>query len=167
MATTTISIERSKTQKPCLWEFGGRGNTSGKVQIIAASDGSKKKSMFFRYDGDLSCKNHALIPIMVGDFVIRATISDITTADLENAKIDLEIARIYRVDQKDATIVTTNMLDGKIKDKSIIEVWHSDLDSFIRPAIDAALNKLKDHHCRTAYYAIEPVYNDHRNRSEE
>lgn len=154
----TIPIERSKTQKPCLWEYGGRGSTTGKVQIVAASDGSKKKAIFFRYDGDLSCKNHALIPVEIGDFVIRATISDITTPDLENAIVDLEIARISTVNQQEVTLVTTNMLDGKIKKGSI--VWHYDLDSFLRPAIDATLSKLQKHHCRAPYYAIEPVYAD-------
>lgn len=153
MATTIVTIERSNKNMPCLWECGGKYNGNGKVQLITTSDGAKKKSIFVRRSGDLACKNHALIPIMIGDFTI--------TALLDGTEVTAELSAIKRIDLKDATIQTTSMFTGILtKDGNIEGTWYPDVPAAFKPAIAAAFNKLQDYHCRSVYYANVPVYKD-------
>jgi hypothetical protein len=74
MSQTTIPIVRSRRGLPCLWEEGGGFTNTGRATIIADSRGRRKRPIYIRGSGKLSCEQHALIPIEVGDIVVKASL---------------------------------------------------------------------------------------------
>ena len=65
-------IEISKRGIPCMWEKGGSGSNIGRATIITNKSGEPKRPLHIRKKGELSCGEHALIPVEAGDFVIFA-----------------------------------------------------------------------------------------------
>jgi len=65
-------IEISKSGIPCMWEKGGGMSSIGHATIIADSVGGPKRPIFVRKKGELSCGEHALIPVVTGDYVVFA-----------------------------------------------------------------------------------------------
>lgn len=118
-------LEISRSGIPCLWESGGGYTNTGEAQIITDKQGYPKRALHVRTYGDLACKEHALIPIEVGDHVV--------TVDRHRDKIAVQVERIVSIEGETATVVpeTAPICDGAI--------W-------------TAAEKSKDYHCRTAYY---------------
>ena len=73
----TVSIEISKKGIPCIWEAGGGWSNTGYATVIAGTHGEAKKAIYVRTYGDLACKDHALIPVQVGEYVINACVNHI------------------------------------------------------------------------------------------
>lgn len=126
--TEIIEIIRSKSGYPCLWERGGGYTNTGEAQIITDGQGYPKRAIAVRSHGDLACREHALIPIEVGDHVV--------TVDRHRKKVAVQVDRIESIQSDSATLVP---------EQSPICV----------DAINAAVAKSEDYHCRTPYYIQE------------
>ena len=65
-------MELSKNGLACMWERGGGFTNTGRATVICGPEGQRKKPIYIRRSGSLSCGNHALIPVELGDVVIDA-----------------------------------------------------------------------------------------------
>lgn len=120
-----IEITRSKSGYPCLWERGGGYTNTGEAQIITDGQGYPKRALYVRTHGDLACMEHAIIPIQEGDHVV--------TVDRHRNKVAVQVDVITSIEGDTATLAPER--------KPIC------ID-----AINAAVAKSEDYHCRTPYY---------------
>lgn len=121
----SFTISFSKAGAPCLAECGGSYTNTGSARIIADKSGYPKRAIKVFDRGDLACGNHAVIPVQVGDVVI--------TADRHHDKVALAVARITAIEGDTAYTVPT-------------------ADPICRSALEAAVEKSYDYHCRRSYY---------------
>lgn len=119
----------SKSGIACLWECGGGYKKIGDATIVAGSHGEAKKAIYVRTYGDLACKDHALIPVKVGDYVINA--------GHEHGNNTIEIFQITEIN-----------LDSKIAEAVSVEK----IPTHLQDAVDACVAKSYDYHCCTPYY---------------
>lgn len=127
----TVNIEISKKGIPCLWESGGGWSNTGYVTVIAGTHGEAKKAIYVKLHGDLACKDHALITVKIGDYVINA--------EHNRKEENIEVYQITGIN-----------LDDKIAELSQID----EIPKFLKSAIKACVDKSYDYHCRTPYYCI-------------
>ena len=68
-----IQIEKTKgSNKPVFWVGGGATTNNGSAVFIIDSKGNLKEPLFIRTKGQLSNSyQQALVPIEVGDYIIR------------------------------------------------------------------------------------------------
>lgn len=123
-----IEITRSRSQIPCLWEKGGGWSNTGEAQIIADRQGNPKRAIHIRTHGDLSCRDHALIPVKKGDHVI--------TVFRHRDRVSTQVERIVSIKGDTATLVP-------------------EIEPICDETIRAAVDKCNDYHCRTPYYIRE------------
>lgn len=123
----TLAITRSKRGLPCLWEKGGGLTNTGDSQIITDGQGYPKRAIFVRTRGDRACVDHALIPVQVGDHVV--------TVDRHRDKVAVRVDRIVSIQGDTATLAPENA-------------------PICYGAIEAAVNKAYDYHCRQPHYVI-------------
>lgn len=71
MKIKKIAIERTKKGYPAHWEQGGGYTNTGVATIIAGKNGQPKKPIYVRARGHLANGKHALIPLEIGDYIIR------------------------------------------------------------------------------------------------
>ena len=116
---------RSKSGLACLWECGGGLTNTGGARLVTSPTGKPKRAIHIRTHGDLCNDNHALIPVKVGDCVV--------SVDRHWDKVSIKVERITAIDGDTATLERTD-----------------DLISY--DAIQAAVAKSKDYHCREPYY---------------
>ena len=116
---------RSKSGLACLWECGGGLTNTGGARLVSSPTGKPKRAIHIRTHGDLCNDNHALIPVKVGDCVV--------SVDRHWDRVSVKIERITAIDGDTATLERTD-----------------DLISY--DAIQAAVAKSKDYHCREPYY---------------
>lgn len=90
-----ISIERTKKGFPAIWESGGGFTNTGEAQIIAGKDGKPKRPIYIRKKGHLANSEHALLPIEVGDYVIKAYHS--------RGKFDVVVYKIISIEEEKYT----------------------------------------------------------------
>lgn len=135
----------SKKGLPCLWEAGGGMSNTGHAVIITDPDGAPKQAIYVRRSGSLSCGEHALVPIAVGDHVIMAG----------HHRRDFTIM-VYRVDSitKDGDDTVAECARIHRYDRG---EWDSEHHISIQAAIDAACNKATCYHCRSPFYVLEPT----------
>lgn len=122
----TVTISRSGI--PCLWERGGGYTNTGVAQIITDGQGYPKRAIAVRSHGDLACMNHALIPVHEGDHIV--------TVNRHRDKIAVQVERIASIAGDTATVVPER-------------------EPICVDAINAAVAKSEDYHCRTPYYIQE------------
>lgn len=120
-----VGLCRSKSDLPCLWEGGGGLTNTGGARLITSPTGKPKRAIYIRTHGDLCCANHALIPVKVGDCLV--------TVDRHWDRVSIQVERITAIDGDTATLERTD-----------------DLISY--DAIQAAVAKSEDYHCREPYY---------------
>lgn len=121
----TILLYRSRSNLVCLWECGGGFTNTGAAQLVTSPTGNPKRAIYIRTHGDLCCGNHALIPVKVGDCVV--------SVDRHWDRVAVVVERITAIDGDTATLERTD-----------------DLISY--DAIQAAVAKAQDYHCREPYY---------------
>lgn len=136
-----ISVERSRKGFPCLWEFGGGYSNTGDSTIIADKNGEAKTAIYIRRRGQLANGYHALIPVVVGDFIIEA--------DHHRGDFHIRVWKITEITPKDkaTTELVAEFFDGE---------WDN-LPQFLEEAVEAAKAKATCYHCREPYFAKEPV----------
>lgn len=67
-----FEIEKTKKGYPALWERGGGFTNTGEATIIASPSGAPKKPVYICRRGHLANREHALIVLEVGDYIISA-----------------------------------------------------------------------------------------------
>ena len=128
-----IDVQLSKTGLTCLTESGGGMSSTGEATIICSNDYKKKKAIHIFKKGDLACKEHAVIPVAVNDHVLYVERHN-NTCNVYDFKI-IDIA-----DSKAVLLLTNNKTVG------------TDYEG--NNAIEAAIAKSLDYHCRQPYYII-------------
>ena len=121
----TFEIAISKTGTPCLWECGGGYTNTGMARIIANVNGKAKAPICVRTHGDLACGNHALIPVRIGDTIVEV--------ERHWDRVKIDVWRIVEIDGARAIAETC-------------------LEPIAQAAIEAAVAKSYEYHCRAAYY---------------
>lgn len=121
----TMPLHRSRSGLACLWECGGGLTNTGDAQLVTSPTGKPKRAIHIRTHGELCCTNHALIPVKVGDCVVDV--------DRHWDRVSIKVERITAIDGDTATLERTD-----------------DLISY--DAIQAAVAKSEDYHCREPYY---------------
>jgi len=135
----TISIERSRTGLPCLWESGGGASNTGWARVIANQDGTPKRPLYIRRRGPLSNGQHALFVVREGDVIIEA--------DHHRRDFRVEVARIVKVGEEEATLEPIATFDeGE---------WDRDLPKELEAAVEAAKEKAVCYHCRDPHFFEE------------
>lgn len=131
----------SKTRKgfPALWESGGGSSNTGSSQIIADSQGNMKTAIYVPRRGSLCNAEHALIIVKEGDIVIETS--------HHRGDFNIEIYRIKTIQEDDLLEIEkiTDFRMGEWEDESIAEKY--------KKAVEAAMSKALDYHCRSVYYA--------------
>lgn len=121
----TMSLHRSRSGLPCLWECGGGLTNTGYARLITSPTGKPKHAIYVRTHGDRCCGNHALIPVKVGDCVV--------SVDRHWDRVSIMVEHIIAISGDTATVERTD-----------------DLISY--DAIQAAVAKSQHYHCREPYY---------------
>lgn len=131
-----IEVEFIDSGKPALWECGGALSSIGNANIITGPDGEPLKPYYIPMLGDLANGNHALVPAIVGGYVIFA----------RHYGGDFFVT-IYRIDriEDDYAYLT------KINEFSQTE-WDTELDKKFALAVDAAKRKAMAYHCCSPFY---------------
>jgi hypothetical protein len=136
-----ITIELSKKGLPCMWEQGGAYSNTGYSMLIGDAFGNSKKAIYVKRKGELSCGEHALIPLHKGDTIV--TVSqwrhDFTINIYKVVNVDLE--------EKFANLeLINNFSCGE---------WDKDLDHTYKKIVGVAKDKATSYHCRNAMYIKE------------
>lgn len=143
-----IEFDMSKHGIPCLWEYGGGYSNTGKAGIITDSIGNPKKALYIKAKGTLACDTHALIPISVGDYVIRAS--------HHRKDFNIEIYRVKHIIELNKLISMVRVSEFSMGEWSVDEEFNNDHHLNLMNAVEAAKNKAMDYHCREPYYVIKP-----------
>ncbi len=120
-----MDIERTKSGIPTMWEKGGAYTNIGSAQIIGDHNGYPKVAVHVRTRGNLCCDEHAVIPVCSGDVVI--------TADRHRDRIAISVYRIVNIGNSQAVVEPCT-------------------DHICYQAIQAAIAKATDYHCRRPHY---------------
>lgn len=121
----TMPLHRSRSGLTCLYECGGGLTNTGGAQLVTSPTGKPKRAIHIRTHGNLCNDDHALIPVKVGDCVV--------SVDRHWDRVSIQVERITAIDGDTATLERTD-----------------DLISY--DAIQAAVEKSRDYHCRQPYY---------------
>ena len=120
-----FTVSFSKTGSTCLTEYGGGYTNTGTARIVADHSGYPKRAIKVFERGNLACGDHAVIPIRPGDVVI--------TVDRHHDKLALAVERIVSIDGNTANTAPA-------------------AEAICWDAVEAAVAKSYDYHCRTPYY---------------
>lgn len=120
-----LALVLSKAGIPCLWENGGGYTNTGRAQIITDNQGYPKRAICVRTHGDRACGDHALIPVRAGDHVV--------TVDRYHNQVAVRVERIDSINGNRAELVPETA-------------------PICVDAINAAIEKSNDYHCRDPYY---------------
>ena len=138
-----VLIERTKKGYPALWECGGGYTNTGEAVIIANIDGQPKKAIYVRRRGHLANSEHALIPIEVGDYIVKA--------DHHREDFEIQIFRILGFEAKEEeTYAAVEQINCFSKNE-----WDAELPAFLEAAVQAAMEKATCYHCRKPHFIVE------------
>ena len=153
-----IKLHRSYHGIPCLWESGGGFSHTGSAMIITDHAGAKKKALFIKKEGHLSCLEHALIPVRVGDHIITfsyhrekalAEVFEITAIGSTAVEgVVLPHACVKRLAVSDTNEST--------EEEWVLEWDNEEVATKFEAAINAATDKADTWHCREAVYCLPP-----------
>lgn len=118
-----------------MWEEGGGWSNTGSSTIICDRNGLAKKAIYVRKRGSLACEKHALIPIIVGDVVIKA--------NHHRRDFDIDVKRIVKIPEQD----DENEIQFETINSFSCGEWDSDIERY-KDAVDAAMEKATIYHCR-------------------
>ena len=130
-STISVDVQLSKTGISCLTEAGGSMSSTGEATIICNKKYNKKKAIYIFAKGDIACKDHAVIPVDKDDHVIYVERHNSTCSVYDFKVIDI-------IRNKAVLLLTNNKVVGTDYNGNI--------------AIEAAIRKSLDYHCRKPYY---------------
>jgi hypothetical protein len=167
--------ETTKSGLTALWEEGGGKSNTGKARVICDEKGQPKKAVYVKRRGELSCGQHALIPVEHGDVVIVAdhhhgdfnlTVSAVKVDTLppapccgecihEDAVADSGTQRVRlipilcyeRGEWEKVMRWATLYKEGIPNSQGTLVDGHD-----YRPAVEAAKEKATCYHCREPHY---------------
>lgn len=133
-----IRVEKTKSGYPAIWENGGGATNTGEATVIANENGRPKKPVYVKRAGHLSNGNHALIPVVVGDIIVKSY----------HKRKDFW-TRIFRVVSFDGEYAISELVyefrDGQ---------WNFYPPAYLQPAITAGIEKATCYHCREPHYIM-------------
>ena len=135
MQTKKWKVERTKSGIAALWELGGGATNTGEATIICDRFGRRKKAIYVRRKGHLSNSEHALIPVEIGDVIVKSF----------HKRGDF-IHRIYSIENIDDFVTL------KLNYEYSNEQWDKPLPEYLKPAVDASTAKAQTYHCREPFY---------------
>ena len=134
-----IRVEKTRTGLPALWECGGGCSNTGEATIIASKDGRPKKPVYIKRAGHLSNREHALVVLSVGDYIIE------TSHKKKNYLI-----YIYKILSFDGDYAVAELTHEFRKGE-----WNESPPAYLQPAITAAMEKSTCYHCREPHFILE------------
>lgn len=140
----TLAFGVSKTGKTVCWERGGAGTNTGSADIICNEKGGKKTALFFRHGGPLSCGEHALFVVDTGDYVINAR--------QHRGDVTITVFKVGEIVRKDENSHHRGIAAAYVFKE---ESWDVEPPKELNEAIQAAVDKSRDYHCRVVYWGIE------------
>lgn len=135
-----IKCELTKRGFPALWEQGGAASNTGSATIIANKKGEKKTPIFVRNGGHLSNSNHALFVLEPDDIVVTVS------RWRDNVTIIVNVLDVF--DGENFSVKEKFSYSEGEWDKEIPEIYNE--------AVEAAVGKSRDYHCRTMWYGNTP-----------
>lgn len=136
MEDIKLRIERTRNGYPALWECGGGATNTGESTIIADANGCRKQAIYVKRGGHLSNRNHVLIVLEVGDYIIKSY----------HKRKNFWI-RIYRIKSFDGEFATVELTYEFSKGE-----WNNHPPAYLQPAITAGMEKATCYHCREPHY---------------
>ena len=136
-----MTIELSKRGLPCMWEQGGAYSNTGDSILIGDAFGNPKKAIYVKRKGELSCGEHALIPLQKSDTIVTTSQwrHDFTINIYKVVNVDLE--------EKFANLEWINNFSCGDWDKHLKQMYIN--------MVEAAKDKATSYHCRSAMYIKE------------
>ena len=129
-------IELALVSNPAIWEGGGGRSDAGQVVIIAGPNGEPLRPYCVRSRGRITNWYHALVPAVVGGYVIYA--------DHHKGEFNIDVYQITRIEGEYAFVTKVNEFSqGE---------WETELSEELAPAVEAAKRKATTYHCRTPFY---------------
>lgn len=141
LAANEELLEMTKTGKAAAWERGGGFSKTGASVIWTGLDGKPLRPLFVRRKGERACKEHALLPINVGYFCIKATRNAVTIFVVENLG-----KRFVRSPFRADWVATL---------KKVYQGPADGAPEFLKAAAKAAVEKASCYHCRTPHYIAD------------
>lgn len=147
----------SKKQHPCLWEKGGKiTDRKGSATIICDTNGRKKKPIFVKRKGHLSCGEHALFVVHVGDVIVEAVYQEFKNSFTFNL-LQIDSIDIPYCEAKVHSIGTVTYPSKGLTRKRIEEFpddkWiNIPIDGKYKDAILAAYEKAICYHCKRPFF---------------
>lgn len=136
-----MKVSRSKSGLPTLTENGGGMTNTGYATIITNEHGAPIKPLFV--PRGYSNGNHAIFVARPGMLIVHASRS--------RGGESVRVERIVRIHPDgpgdDANLVTTEPVGE-------YENGDSNLPEFLTDAVQAALQKSRCYHCRSAHYIV-------------
>lgn len=139
--TTTVSVPLPRVAAGTgLWESGGGMTNSGRATVVTGPAGEALAPLLVNRRGPLAGAEHALLPAIVGGFVV----------DAEHHRLDyrVTIRRIAAVAEAEVVLEDYDIWDGSAWQK--YDEWPPHLEA----AVQAASAKAAEYHCREAWYVV-------------
>jgi len=131
-----IETEKTKRGYHALWESGGGCTNTGGATVICDQNGLPKKAVYVKRSGHLSNREHALVVLAVGDYIINAY--------HHWRNFWIKIYRVISFQEKYAvTELVYKFSDGE---------WNESLPEYLQSAVTAAMEKATCYHCTRAHY---------------
>ena len=137
----TMSITKSGSGLPCLWESGGGLTSRGHARLVVRRDGGKPRAIYIPHRGPLACGEHALVPIHPGYGVVSVSTS--------HGVIDAGKIEIIKE-------ITDDTVTLELVSEFVFGEWTKPVPS-LEAAIEAATKKASTYHCREAVWVEAPA----------
>lgn len=135
----TVQIIRTNfTEIPCIWEAGNKKETQGFSQIIASSNGNRKKALYISKFN--KSKKHALIPIAISDFIIKTSINNGNVFTTISQVKDLNLSKL-------GSTAICNIIAIKYNDQ-----WQGIMPNYLNIALEMSIAKANHEDCKKVYY---------------
>lgn len=131
-----MEIERSKSGIPCTWESGGGYSNTGVATIIAGKNGEPKRAIYIKKRGHLANGQHALIPLMVGDYIVEA--------NHHRGDFEIEILKVIDFEEETAVVKQVNCFS--------MGQWDAEVPTYLETAVETAIEKATCYHCREPHF---------------
>jgi len=145
-----INLDKTgKKHLPALWERGGGYSNTGFATIVAGENGEILKPVYVKRRGHLANSDHALFVVKQGYIIV--------TADEHRGDVHIKAERIKKIVKDEngdyiaeAELIFDNNYDAYTKE------WMEGVepDEWLKPAVDAAVDKSRCYHCRCPHYAL-------------
>jgi len=155
-----IVLSRSKTGLFCAEESGGGNTNTGRATIICSPSGNAPVPLYIPKKGDLCNGVHAVIPVGYHNYIIDAT--------HHRGDFQIVVRKIYSLEERifPSEEIPSNVRCHEVSpgmssvmwaDTYVVHTfdngeWDVNPLEYLSAAIDAAMGKAQDYHCREPWY---------------